>query len=248
MRGLLQIRPLHLRTFRTIILTTKGSRRHAAEIALIPHGEGPWKPRDNPLNLIRLGPAEGWFLTDWFSDTRISERLQPGERILWLGKPDPWSAARPQTFPLIFLTFWTAGILFAAWNVWHSAKPNQNLNFGLAVVGLMLFFGAHAWYRCLKAFMSCWHTSYALTDRRIIIAAGSDTQSLTAAALGDISRTGDATRGTLIFGTGGLASFYGRRSWGSGYANGLYGIENPVRVEALIYETLIRPKKKGEAG
>ncbi len=40
MRGLLQISPLHLRAFRTIILSTKGGRRHAAEIALITHGEG----------------------------------------------------------------------------------------------------------------------------------------------------------------------------------------------------------------
>ena len=47
-------------TFRTIILCTKGGRRHAAEIALNTHGEGLWRPRDNPLNLIRLGPAEGW--------------------------------------------------------------------------------------------------------------------------------------------------------------------------------------------
>ena len=39
MRGLLQISPLHLGTIRTIILCTKGGRRHAAEIALITHGE-----------------------------------------------------------------------------------------------------------------------------------------------------------------------------------------------------------------
>ena len=40
MRGLLQISPLHFMTFRTIIFCTKGGRRHAAEIALITHGEG----------------------------------------------------------------------------------------------------------------------------------------------------------------------------------------------------------------
>jgi hypothetical protein len=74
MRGLLQIRPLHLRTFRTIILSTKGSRRHAAEIALIPHGESPAKPRDNPLNLIRLGPAEGWLLVN--DGRQFSQSLQ----------------------------------------------------------------------------------------------------------------------------------------------------------------------------
>ena len=64
MRGVLQISPLHFMTFRTIILCTKGGRRHAAEIALNTYGEGLWTPRDNPLNLIRLGPAEGWLFAN----------------------------------------------------------------------------------------------------------------------------------------------------------------------------------------
>ena len=64
MRGLLRISPLHLWTFRTIMLSTKGGRRHAAEIALITYGESLGKPRNHPLNLIRLGPAEGWSFAD----------------------------------------------------------------------------------------------------------------------------------------------------------------------------------------
>ena len=57
---LLQIRPLHSGTFRTIILYYQGGCRHAAEIALITRGDRLQTPRDNPLNLIRLGPAKGW--------------------------------------------------------------------------------------------------------------------------------------------------------------------------------------------
>jgi hypothetical protein len=57
---LLQIRPLHSGTFRTIILSYQGGCRHAAEIALITRGDRLQTPRDNPLNLIRLGPAKGW--------------------------------------------------------------------------------------------------------------------------------------------------------------------------------------------
>jgi len=37
-----------------------------AEIALITRGESLQTPRDNPLNLIRLGPAEGrWLANDY---------------------------------------------------------------------------------------------------------------------------------------------------------------------------------------
>ena len=74
-------------------------------------------------------------------------------------------------------------------------------------------------------------------------------QSLTGAALGDLSRIGDANRGSLVFGGGAPFPFYARRSGVFGYANGLYGIDDPKRVEALIYEHLIMPKKeKGASG
>jgi hypothetical protein len=51
------------------------------------------------------------------------------------------------------------------------------------------------------------------------------------AALGDISRTGSATRRARGF----LAD------------SGLYGIAEPARVEVSIYKTLIMPQKEGKA-
>ncbi len=40
---------------------------------------------------------------------------------------------------------------------------------------------------------------------------------------------------------------YGRQGRGYGYAAGLYGIQNPARAEALIYETLLHDNAKGAA-
>jgi hypothetical protein len=187
-------------------------------------------------------------MTDVFAHASISDCLQPGEKIIWLDKPDPWTAARQMAFPLVFITFWTAFVLFAAWRFFSFSKQSQDPNFGLIVIAVLLSFGAFSWYKYVRALLNCWATVYALTDRRIIIASGGDTQSFTAAALGDLSRTGDARRGSLIFGNSALSALYGQRSWAFGYPmNGLYGIENPGRVEALIYETLIMPKEKGTA-
>ena len=178
----------------------------------------------------------------------ISQRLQPGERILWHGKPDPWAAAREQLFMLLFMTVWTGGVLFGFWNVVFGAKANPNAPLpALLVLGLMIVFGTRAWVKALTALTDCWRTAYAVTDRRILITAGEDTKSFTAAALGDLSRTGNEQQGSLIFGAGSLGAGYGRRPFGFGYGFGLYGIPDPAGVEALIYRTLIMPHNQGAA-
>jgi hypothetical protein len=168
--------------------------------------------------------------------------LQPGEKIVWTGKPDPWWAANRRIFPLAFMTLWTGGILFAAWHAFfYPTKPKD----GVDVLIIMIAFGAFGWYRAFRLLLACWATSYALTDRRLIIAERRDTQSFTAAALGIMTRTGDARRGSLMFDASNTPS-YSRRSFF--YAPGLYGIADPARVEALIYKTLIMPNKEGVAG
>jgi hypothetical protein len=201
---------------------------------------GGTEPRGNPLNLIRLAPAEGWFLVDRPAFTVIASLLQPGERIVWQGKPDPWVASQRLIPIVLFMSLWTGGILFAAWNIIYSNKPNASGNFGLVFIIAMLLFGGASWFRALKSFFDCWNTLYVLTDRRLMITTGRDTRSFTGAALGDLSRTGGQERGSIRF--GGSNSAYGRRTWGLDTFDGLYGIQNPAGVEALIYQTLIMPK------
>jgi hypothetical protein len=181
----------------------------------------------------------------------VSGQLQPGEKIIWAGKPDPWTAASPRIFPLAFLTLWTGVVLSAAWHVYYEPKPSQSGGFGFIIVVPMIGIGAFGLYRALRALLDCWSTAYALTDRRLIIATGGRTQSFTAAALGELSRTGDAQRGSLVFGgpNGRFDNFWGRNSGDAFHANGLYGIADPIRVEALIYKTLImRKKEEGVSG
>lgn len=140
------------------------------------------------------------------------------------------------------MTLWMGGMLFAAWQAFFSpAKPKDVVSVFLIV---MIGGGAFGWYRAFRSLLACWAISYALTDRRLIIAERGDTQSFTAAALGIMTRTGDARRGSLIFDAANTQSY----SRGFVHAPGLYGIADPTRVEALIYKTLIMPNKEGVAG
>jgi len=173
----------------------------------------------------------------------VSKLLQPGERIIWQSQPNPWVAARQVLPTLLFMTFWTGGVLFGAWNLMFSPRANTNVSFGLVVISVMVIFGGASWFRTLKSFFRCWDTIYVLTDRRLVIAAGRDTRSFTGVALGDLSRTGGDERGSIrLSGINAGYSGYARRYWGLDASDGLYGIQNPAGVEALIYQTLIMPK------
>ncbi len=188
-------------------------------------------------------------MTDLAAQAIVSSLLEPGERIVWLEKPEPWAIARRHAFPLVFLAVWTGALLTAAWNDLFFPKPNQNNpGFALTVIPLMLSFSTIFWYKFLTQFLSSWHTIYALTDRRIIVAAGNETLSYRSEHLGDIWRgMGDAKRGSL--------NFWGR-AWrvkrfggfpDKHYPHGLFGIADPGRVKALIHETLIKPQNRGNA-
>jgi hypothetical protein len=178
----------------------------------------------------------------------ISQQLHPGERIIWHGTPTPLIAAREQAFQLVFMTIWTGAVLFGLWNLVVGPKANSSAPFpALLVLGVMITVGTTSWIRTLRSFTACWNTAYGLTDRRIIIAVGEGaTQSFTAAALGNLSRTGSKKRGSLTFGSSAYPD-YGRPFRWFGLGNGLYGISDPVRVEALVYQTLIMPQREGAA-
>jgi hypothetical protein len=174
--------------------------------------------------------------------TLITGRLQPGERLIWYGVPSPWRAAAPYLFPLAFMTFWTGGVLYAASNA-YAKIPNPSLRDLLGPLAVPVLFGvigAAAWLWNAKKIADCWRTAYGLTDRRVIIAVGRDgpCQSFGPAALADIERTGNEASGNLRFDRDRLRRGYG-------FSPGLFGIPGPARVEALIYETLLRKDEKG---
>ncbi len=139
------------------------------------------------------------------------------------------------------MTLWTglvvrslpAAILATKVSDWNSLKP------GVFMAVLFSFFGVAGWLWAAKKIADCWRTAYGLTNRRVIIAAGIDgpANSYSAAALSGLVRTGDDCQGSILF------DFGSRGRSGYGYNAGLYGIRNPARVEALIYETLLENKK-----
>jgi hypothetical protein len=189
-------------------------------------GEGTG-PRNNPLNLIRLGPAEGWFMEDTGAQSIIMQRLQAGETLIWYGTPSPWRAAAPHLGVLAFMTLWTG---LAVRGVQNAKDPG--------VASLFCIAGAATCVWVLKKILDCWRIAYGLTNRHVIVATGYDgpTESYGAAALSDMVRTGDPCWGSIKFN-------YGRKGEGTGYKAGLHGIRDPARVEALIYETLLGNKK-----
>ena len=83
--------------------------------------------------------------------------IEPDERIVWLGKPEPWAAAGRHAFPLIFITLMLGWMLFGAGNALLSPKPNQS-NPGFASIAIVttLISGAVFGYKALKEFLSCW--------------------------------------------------------------------------------------------
>jgi hypothetical protein len=174
----------------------------------------------------------------------LQAHLQPGERLVWYDVPSPWRAAAGPLFKLAFMTLW-AGFAY----VWTAiavsfAFINKPPSWVLApfwlVGGAFCFIGTLGWLSSLKNVLNCWHIAYALTDRRVVISVGEtgEMKSFTGSALTSLSRTGSSATGTIKFD-------YGPVGRGSGFRAGFYGIEQPARVEALIYENLIIPQKEG---
>ena len=174
----------------------------------------------------------------------ITRRLQPGETLVWYGVPRPFQAAGKHLLMLAFVTVWIGIFVSGLMSSSAAARAPDSKPFYPAIVVAMLIFvfGSALWFRAAKRAADCWRRAYGLTNRRIIIAAGKEgpVNSYSAAALADMTRTGDECEGSIEFN-------YGGRRWSFGgmgdYSNGLYGIGNPARVEALIYETLLQSKK-----
>jgi hypothetical protein len=174
----------------------------------------------------------------------IMQRLQPGERLIWHGLPTPWRAAIPHLGILGFMTVWTGFALFTLLLIPGQASatdppPTVVL---LAIPLIFCAVGTATWLWTLKKIADCWRTAYGLTDRRIIIAVGESgsTDSYTGGAIESLKRLGDNRRGTLLFD-------YRTKGRGYGHNAAFHGIDEPARVEALIYKTLLLKETKGAA-
>ena len=111
----------------------------------------------------------------------IRDWLAPGERIIWEGGPDPKAYALRGAWYLIpFSLLWGGFAIFWEVTAIASGAPVFFDLWGIpfVVIGLYMIFG-----RLYVAFREARRTTYALTDRRILIISGAFRRSFTALEL-----------------------------------------------------------------
>jgi hypothetical protein len=136
------------------------------------------------------------------ADSPLNQQLDPGERLLWSGKPLGGIRFRPQdAFLIPFSLLWCGLAIFWEVSVTRSRAPIFFMMWGIpfVLVGLYIVFGRFlfdAWNRS--------RTYYGVTNERIIIISGilaRQTKSLQLRTLADVSlsQRGDGS-GTITFG------------------------------------------------
>jgi len=142
------------------------------------------------------------------SGAAIRSELQPGERLLWSGRPDPIRGMLPTFAIWLFAIPWTCFAVFWIASAYGMGSHANNTGgggfaffplFGLpfVLVGIGMLSSPFFAYLKLKS------TLYGLTDRRAIIVSGKNTKSVDSydgSNIGHIQRTERADRsGTLSF-------------------------------------------------
>jgi hypothetical protein len=91
--------------------------------------------------------------------TLLADKLQPGERVLYAVRPDPWVALRNKLFLLWIGIPWCAGTL----SLYFAGRASPVVALPLAMVGIALVAAP------LIMAIDTRYTIYAITDRRALI-------------------------------------------------------------------------------
>jgi hypothetical protein len=180
---------------------------------------------------------------DYEAQQRAQAQLEPGERLLWWGKPDP-KRGLLLTIPIAlfgipwtaFSIFWmsaASGLVFGnSQRSWFSLFALFGLPFVLVGLGMLT---APYW-----AYLKAQQTIYALTSRRALIIIGgraTKVQSYTGSDIGTIERTDRANgKSDVLFATVTTSK--------STQSIGFMGIENGRHIERLLLDTF---KTKNES-
>lgn len=150
------------------------------------------------------------------TQARLQPYLQPGERIVWTGQPDPHRLVGSKDLFLIpFSLMWGGGTLFwegsVIWAYLHGpgAAPVFFLFWGIpfVVIGQYLIWGRFIVKRWDRK-----RTIYAVTNQRALVLRGPSLQSMFLNQLQSINQSVRADRsGSLEFGPG--ASILGYGMW-----------------------------------
>lgn len=122
----------------------------------------------------------------------VRELLQPGETLLWTGRPEKLRFFEHEDRKLVpFSLVWCGITGVLIWLTWVRGGSDPSLGLPrlfmipFAAVGLWLLIGRLVW-----RFLSGMKERYALTDRRVIIRKGGSTQSLELTDLPRMNVTG----------------------------------------------------------
>jgi hypothetical protein len=178
------------------------------------------------------------------SGAAIRNELQPGERLLWSGRPDPIRGMLPTFAIWLFAIPWTCFAVFwivTAYGIGSHANNSGGGGFAFfplfglpfVLVGIGMFSSPYFVYLKLK------RTAYGITDKRAIIISGKNTKtvdSYDSSNVGHIQRTERADRsGTLYF----AQTVTNNGKNGPQTTNiGFVGIPEVRNVEQILRETL----------
>ena len=190
---------------------------------------------------------------DYENDTSwVRGMLQPGENLLWTGKPEKLRLlGKEDIFLIPFSLFWCGFLAYMISMVWRSDSPPILRLFFIPFVlaGLWVLVG-----RFIPKLLSAKNERYALTSQRVIIQKGKTTKSLELGNLPSMSMVQKSDgSGDIRFGDG--ASYY-RDFNGFGWNTGrsyqmnlpeLRGIPDVSRVEYRIRQAMeqLRERQNG---
>jgi hypothetical protein len=171
---------------------------------------------------------------------QLQRYLQPGEKILWTGRPDPSRLiGRADRFLIPFSLMWGGGAIVWESGVILTGAPWLFWLWGLPFVVAGQYF---IWGRFIYKRWDRRRTAYALTDQRALILRGGSLQSVFLSQLPSIHQSVRADgSGSLEFGSS--AGWYGRVYWANTgmelFAPGsampaFYDIPDVAKVDRLV--------------
>jgi hypothetical protein len=207
-----------------------------------------------------MGPAR----RDPAAERRIDRELDVGEKLLWAGRPHALRAALTELPTYLFSVPWTCFFGWKLWNAWMSPRapelfrssdrgPCCSFPFSLineltnerifmvpfVLVGLLFLFAP------LLAYLHARWTTYAVTDRRVLILSSGLRKSMrtfTATEIGRIEcKAGRGGYGDVTFAREAVTDSEG----GSGFAD--VGFSNIAAAQSVarLLQGAFKPREEG---